>query len=188
MSAFWAFSVRSVAGSGEIELVESNTVGISPPIGFSLRDTSRLSVFVEETTLNSYKVSRFFHFSWFCISRLEFALRACGGEDGSYYSMNIGNERWREDYCKHEQGLNLANISTRASENVYMWCMRWGGVCAMFVMCQIAIQIIAHWTNHVLCLWMIIQNLYLCKYKTRKCTTQAAYTSYSLIMWCWDSN
>lgn len=59
MSAFWAFSVRSVAGSGEIELVESNTVGISPPIGFSLRGTSRLSVFVVKATLNSYKVSRF---------------------------------------------------------------------------------------------------------------------------------
>lgn len=61
-----------------------------------------------------------FHFSWLCISQLEFALRAYGGEDGSYCSMNIGTERWREDYGKQEQKLNLANISTRASENVYM--------------------------------------------------------------------
>ena len=33
-----------------------------------------------------------FHFSWLYIRRLEFALRACGGGDGSYFSMNIGTE------------------------------------------------------------------------------------------------
>ena len=65
MSAFWASSVRSVAGSGEIE---SNTVGISPPIGFSLRGTSRLSVFVKEATLNSYKISRFFTLAGYALA------------------------------------------------------------------------------------------------------------------------
>ena len=92
MSAFWAFSVRSVVRSAEISSVKSNTVGISPPIGFSLRGTSQLSVFVKETTLNSYKNFLGFHFSWLYIRRLEFALRACGGGDGSYFSMNIGTE------------------------------------------------------------------------------------------------
>jgi len=68
MSAFWASSVRSVAGSGEISSVESNTVGISPPIGFSLRGTSRLSVFVKEATLNSYKISRFFTLAGYALA------------------------------------------------------------------------------------------------------------------------